>query len=238
MTNTNADLVWRIMVGTLKGGSTKTTTSMGLAFYLAMQGLRVLLICADARHRGATKWVRRVMNTGAELPFVFERWDESQGPLSAFARQQEQAHDAQVVIIDSGNEKETFTHGCLYSQWLVSPVAPNEGELDGIPDTYMFAESVRAITNNLDMRVLLTRSPSPRKGVALTKRLELESAPDEIDPMKPWTLGLNVLDAEISRNLEYSAMYGTVPGDVLEYKKVAIELLRLRAARSKQEAAV
>lgn len=237
MTNTNVDLVWRILVGTLKGGSTKTTTSMAIGFYLAKQGLRVLIICADVKHRGATKWVNRVRNTGVEVPFAFESWNESHGPLSLFAKELEETHSAQVVIIDCGNEKEVFTHGCLYCQWLISPVAPNTGELDGIPDTYRFAESVRAMTSRLEMHVLLTRSPQRGKGVALQRRSELESAPETVDPMTPWALNLSVMAAEVSRNLEYSAMYGTVPDDVLEYKEVVLELIRMRTARGAKEGA-
>ena len=46
----------RIVVGTLKGGVAKTTTSMYLAAGLAADGSQVLLVDADPQAKTATDW--------------------------------------------------------------------------------------------------------------------------------------------------------------------------------------
>lgn len=226
--------VLRLLVATLKGGSSKTTTAIMLAVAAAQSGLRVVLICADTTNRGAARWTRKAISNGYEVPYIFLEWDpDSKGPLSKFAKQAEKDNEADAVLIDTGGEKaEFFTWGCLYADWLISPVSPVEGELEGIGPTYAAASAVSDGGSDLYQSVLLTRSPKPGEGQAKRARRELEedrrNDDGNYDPNQSWSVAAHVFETEISRNLSYSDMHGIVPPDLGDYQGVWGEIKKYR----------
>ncbi|MFI9507223.1 ParA family protein [Nocardia sp. NPDC052566] len=220
----------RILIATLKGGPGKTTSAVLLAIAMAQQGLRVAVICADTRTRGATDWCQEAERLGYQLPFELYIWKEGTTPLSKFARDVEAQSQADVIIVDTGGEQpEAFTHGCLFADILICPVGPMKAELRRLVPTYMSAYAVNESGSPIEINVLLTRVPAPGKGRAFTAREDLtKNLVDDTgtpDPDTPYSLGLNVLTTEIIRNIAYDDVYGTVPEDPGDYTDLAKELL-------------
>ena len=228
--------VLRLLIATLKGGPGKTTTAVLLAVALARQGLRVVVICADTRTRGATDWVQEAERIGDSVPFKLAIWHDHDGPLSEFARKVERQTEADVVIVDTGGEQpEAFVHGCMYAGWLISPVGPMKGELRRIVETFRHGHAINASGSRLAISVLLTRCPQAGKGKAKQARDDLTTdRRDEegnYDPDTPYSLGLDVLATEITRAVAYDEFYGTIPEDVGEYTQLADEVMtRMQSA--------
>lgn len=229
--------ILRLLIATLKGGPGKTTTAVLLAVGLVRMGRKVVVICADTRTRGATDWVQEAERLGYTVPFQLAIWHDTDGPLSEFARKIERETDADAVIIDTGGEQpETFVHGCMYAQRLICPVGPMDGELRRIVETYRHARAVQTSGSALEISVLLTRCPQPGKGKAKQAREDLSADMTDDDgnlnPDKPYALGLNVLATEITRAVAYDEFYGTIPDDLGEYDQLAKEMLDSTAAAS------
>jgi chromosome partitioning protein len=219
-----------MLVATLKGGSTKTTTAVLMAIALAQSGKAVVLICGDTTNRGAARWTRKAMNRGYEIPYTFLEWDTSKAPLSKFAQIAESDYDADVVIVDLGGEKpEFFAFACSWADYLISPTAPVDAELDGIGPTYESASAISGARRvGLVQSVLLTRCPQVGKGMAAEARAQLvEDRRDEYgrpDPEQSWSIGAHVFDTEVTRGAGYSDMYGHIPQNVGEYEALRVEL--------------
>lgn len=219
----------RLMSATLKGGPGKTTTAVLLAVGLARVGLRVVVVCADNRTRGATDWVQEAERLGDVVPFRLAIWHETDGPLSAFAGRVEGEHQADVVLIDTGGEQpEAFAHGCMYAHWLICPVGPMDGELRRVVETYRNAAAIRDNGSPLQISVLLARCPQAGKGKAKQARADLTAdrtdSSGHVDPDTPYALGLHVFDTEITRSVAYDEFYGTIPDDIGEYAALAEEI--------------
>ncbi|KGI79362.1 hypothetical protein IL38_23990 [Actinopolyspora erythraea] len=220
----------RLLIATLKGGSTKTTTTMLLAISWARRGKNVVVIDGDTTNRGAARWTRRAANNGYEIPYTLLEWDATKPPLSKFAQLAERDHQADVVLIDLGGESpEWFAFACSWADWLLSPVQPVDAELDGIGPTYESAASISdARHEGLLHSVLLTRCPQVKKGMAAEKRRELitdlRDEDGRPDPDQPWSVGAHVFDTEITRAAGYSDMYGHIPDNVGEYEDLLVEL--------------
>jgi chromosome partitioning protein len=222
--------VLRLLVATLKGGPGKTTSAILLAIALARRDIKVLVICADTRTRGATDWVQEAQRVGYTVPFQLAIWHDHDGPLYDFASRAETQTGAQVVIIDTGGEQpEAFLHGCMYADWLISPVGPMRGELRRIVETVRHAQAVISSGSTLRISVLLTRCPQPGLGKAKKARTELSTdlrdPEGNYDPDVPYALGLDVLDTEITRAVAYDEFVCTIPEDVGEYQQLAEEIL-------------
>ncbi|UAK36166.1 ParA family protein (plasmid) [Nocardia asteroides] len=235
MTTADTRRVLRVLFSTLKGGPGKTTSAILTAVALVRRGLKVVVICADTRTRGATDWVQEAERVGDRVPFQLAIWHESDGPLSQYARTTERSTGADVVIIDTGGEQpENFTHGCLYADWLICPVGPFRAELRRLVPTYQSAVAVNDSGSPLEVSVLLTRCPAAHKGKAKEARevltSNLVSDAGELDPDTPYALGLDVMNTEISRGVAYDEFYGLIPEDVGEYDDLAEEILARQRA--------
>jgi cellulose biosynthesis protein BcsQ len=214
----------RLLVSTLKGGPGKTTTAVFTAIGLARRGLKVVLICADTRTRGALDWIQEAVRQGYGVPFTLVVWHESDGPLSVFAQNTEREQGADVVIVDTGGEQpEAFTHGALFADRLICPVGPMNGELRRIVETYRHAAAVDEMGSPVLMSVLLTRVPQVRRGKARIARTDLEATDATAD--KPYRLGLHVMETEITRAGPYEECYGLIPDDLGEYEDLTDELV-------------
>lgn len=198
------------LVVTLKGGTRKTTTAMLLAFELAARGLNVLVIDADYGSQGVTDWGTLVYANGGELPFDVAQWTPSLGLLVAFVQKQAKETSADYVIMDFGGEAaEVLKQAIVIADRVISPVGPEQGEMDRLPATH-------ALTAGVRHDVLLTRVPAVGRGAARDARAFITGEQK-----------LTVLATEIEHNRErYANIWGTVPADRGAYTALTDELLK------------
>ena len=212
MATSNDWAVW--VIAMLKGGTRKTTTTMELAFGLARRSRDVLVIDADWRSQGVTDWGSKVYAAGGELPFDVSQWSPALGLLVPFVQQQARRLQPSHVLVDVGGEDpEAVAQIMMIAKRVISPVGPEEAETSRLPATRMLVEP-----SGVPMSVLLTRVPSPGKGLAAGARRGIERG------------GLHVLATEIEHNRDrYANVWGTVPEDLGAYDPLTDELLTGKA---------
>jgi CobQ/CobB/MinD/ParA nucleotide binding domain len=201
--------IW--VVGLLKGGASKTTTTMFLAFALAARGEDLLVCDADYGTQGVTDWGSRVYAEDGELPFHVSQWTPRLGLLVPFVRQQAQQTGATRVLVDVGGETpEVLEQIAVAAKRVITPVAPEQAELGRIPSTAIILQKASA-----PQSIVLTRVPVPGKGAARKARRDLAAA------------GYDVLATEIPHHLaRYADPWATVPDDLGAYGDLADELLK------------
>ena len=196
----------RLTIGSLKGGSGKSTSAVHIALGLAAQGDRVLLVDADPQAATVMDWST---SAGDEWPsnIVVVPW-----PTHDLAKRVTQiSGDFDSVVIDTGGESDVILgQALMVTDELVIPTAPSLAEIRRLPATFELAARIDAISP-LSARVLLTRV---RAGTTSAKdaRELLESQ------------GFPVMAAEIRMREKYAQAFGTVPTDLGEYADVLTEL--------------
>lgn len=197
----------RITVGNLKGGVSKTTTSILLALALAMLGRRVLLVDADPQG-SASDWVE---NT--------EDWPDSVTVIPwatrDLAKRVEQvAGDYDDIVIDTGPGNELiFRQALLATDHLVVTVTPSPMEIRQLRPSFEVAAEIDAVSP-VWAHVLLCKVRERSKllagALALLERLDLPT-----------------LDTMIHLWDQYIAAWATAPAtdeDLGEYVALIKEL--------------
>jgi chromosome partitioning protein len=196
----------RITVGNLKGGSSKTTTSVYLALGLVRQG-RTLLVDADPDQPSALRW--------SELAGT--QWPKDCSVVATatrrlYPRLEQLADGYQHVVVDTGPKNPLMLRQAMaFADQLVVPVAPRPLDLAEIPKTFALATEV-ATTSRLLSSVLLVQVRSGTRSASDTRAL------------LNGELGLPVLDAQTPLRESYALAYGTVPTNLSEYADVLAEL--------------
>lgn len=203
----------KIAVAINKGGCGKTCTAMHLAFGLARNGERVLLVDADARSATAMDWSETAANLhqaghGPAWPsnIVVVPWPTQDlakrvTPLLA---------NFDHLVIDCGGDDTTITRqALLVCDELIIPAAPSLSDIRRIPATINTAAEVDAISP-VNVRVLLTRVRTQTRS-SREVREELAQLP--------------VMDAQVRLTEAYAQALGTVPDQLGDYELVLAELM-------------
>lgn len=198
-----------LLIATLKGGVRKSTSAMMLGFAYARRGYEVLVVDADSGTQGVSDWASRVYAAGGQLPFHVIQWTQSLGLLVPFVQEAQRRTEATIVLVDVGGEApEVLRQAAVLADFAVSPIGAEQGELGRIPAT----AAILAGTET-PMRVLLTRVPSPGRGVAAAARESLVAD------------GYTVLATETPQDREvYAHVWGKVPANLGVYETLAEEL--------------
>lgn len=198
----------RITVGMLKGGATRTTTSIYLA--LAEQersGDRVLLVDADSANGTAFEWVEDAQASG-EWP---EEVEVAYWPVSSLVKRVKAVEDRyDSIVIDTGNDASAVRAGLQVTDHLLLPIAPTGTESTRLRPTLEAAAEV-AQRRPIELSLLLTRVRRTRS------KIESRTALEE-------HMGLRVLRTEIPLLERFAAAYGTRPTDLTPYTEVVDEL--------------
>jgi chromosome partitioning protein len=196
----------RITVGNLKGGSSKTTTSVYLALGLARQG-HTLLVDTDPDQPSALRWSELAGN----------QWPQDCSVVAVntrrlYPRLEQLANDYQHIVVDTGPKNPLMLRQAMaFADQLVVPVAPRPLDLAEVPKTFGLATEV-ATTSRLLSSVLLVQVRAGTRSAADTRAL-LDGE---------W--GLPVLNTQTPLRESFALAYGTAPANLAEYADVLSEL--------------
>lgn len=167
----------RITVGNLKGGVSKTTSSILLALALAALGYRVLLVDADEQG-SASDWAENTEDWPVNVVVV--PW----ATRDLAKRVAQVAGDYDAIVIDTGPGNEViFRQALMVTDHLVVPVTPSPLEIRQLRPSFEAAAEVDAISP-VWARVLLCKVRERSKllagALALLERLDLPTFKTQI----------------------------------------------------------
>jgi chromosome partitioning protein len=198
----------RIAVVNLKGGTSKTTSSMFLAAALARRG-RTLLVDTDPQG-SALSWSETAEADGYELPFAIMGL-----PTKDVHRKLARvADDYEYVVIDTPPGEIPITRSVLKAvEVALVATSPSVMDVSRFRPTLDLLADVEDVNEDLAYYVLITRARRiSREGKEAREVME--------------EMGLPVLKAEIPHLSFYSEAYGSRIEDLAEYGAVADELVR------------
>lgn len=197
----------RVAVVNLKGGTSKTTSSMFLAAALA-QRARTLLVDADPQG-SALSWSETAEADGYELPFALMGMP-TQDVHRKLGRV---AGDYAHVVIDTPPGEIQITRSALRAaEVALVATSPSVMDVSRFRPTLDLLADVEDLNESLAYCVLITRA----------RRISREGrdARAVMDQM-----GLPVLQTEVPHLSFYSEAFGSKLEDLAEYEAVAEELL-------------
>lgn len=200
-----------IVVGMLKGGSGKTTTSMFTALTYAQRGRSVLVLDGDQTSQSAYDWSRLAAEAGDPLPFTVDRYPFED--IAAHIQKSRSDHD--VIVVDAGGGSATYLEEAVTAaDLLIIPTAP------AAADTRRLAATLASATRGADRNtqpggvsaVMVMVRADHRTGQPAAWRQQLEADG-------------HVLATTTIRDLVlYSDAYGHTPPDAGEYPDLLAEV--------------
>lgn len=144
-----------LLIGGEKGGSGKSTLAGNLAVALARRGVDVLLLDADPQGT-ASKWVARRTEAG-HTPAV--HCAQKTGDVATTAR--ELAGRYGLVIIDAGGrDSRELRSAMLAASLMLLPLQASQADLETLPRVDELIGMARAMNPALQVRAVLTRTPT------------------------------------------------------------------------------
>jgi chromosome partitioning protein len=200
----------RITVGNLKGGVTRSTTSILLAFALQrLTGQRVFIVDADGANGTSFQWSEYAgEDWPEELPVVYLPGSRT------LAKRVSQMHPEGHLIIDTGNDSTTLQQALLVTDHLVMPIGATPADAARLTPTLQSAAVIAAV-KPIELSILFTRT-SPTS----TTFKEAHAAAKTLEGG-----GLRVLDSNVPFSPLYSQAFGTVPKKLGRYDDVLAEIL-------------
>lgn len=198
----------RVAVVNLKGGTSKTTSSMFLAAALARRG-RTLLVDTDPQG-SALSWSETAEADGYELPFALMGMP-TKDVHKKLARIM---GDYDHVVIDTPPGEIPITRSALRAaEVALVATSPSVMDISRFRPTLDLLADVEDVNEDLAYYVLITRARRiSREGKEAREVME--------------EMGLPVLKAEVPHLSFFSEAYGSRIEDLAEYGAVADELVR------------
>lgn len=132
------------IIGCNKGGAAKTTTAINVAVGLAMHGLDVCLVDADAQ-RSASRWYAERENAGLEPRITLI---EKRDNISQTLRSLDEKYDHVIVDVAGRNSRELITGGTVAHQ-IIAPHQCSQLDLDTLMELEQQLEAMRDLNPEL-----------------------------------------------------------------------------------------
>jgi len=144
-----------ILVGSQKGGSGKSTTSVNIAALLAGKGKDVVLVDAD-RQSTAANWSsdRDELESRAKVHCV-QKYDNIRETLSDLKSRYEY-----VVVDAAGRDSKELRTGITAADILLIPFRPSQPDLDTLPKMVELIDQAKDFNPSLNVYGLITMAPS------------------------------------------------------------------------------
>jgi len=144
-----------ILVGSQKGGSGKSTTSVNIAALLAGKGKDVVLVDAD-RQSTAANWSsdRDELESRAKVHCV-QKYDNIRETLSDLKSRYEY-----VVVDAAGRDSKELRTGITAADILLIPFRPSQPDLDTLPKMVELIDQAKDFNPGLKVYGLITMAPS------------------------------------------------------------------------------
>lgn len=145
-----------VLIGSLKGGTGKTTIALQLATFFAGEGVDVMLLDADPQG-SAAKFIERRNDAGIE-PRI--HCASANGNIYATVRDLEQRYG--LILVDTGGFSNRELHtGALAADLLYVPLRASQVDLETMPEMIQNVV-VPARDRNPDLRtyVLISQGPT------------------------------------------------------------------------------
>ncbi|MBZ6396996.1 MULTISPECIES: AAA family ATPase [Pantoea] len=190
------------IVGCNKGGAAKTTTAVNLAVGLAMRGLDVCLVDADAQ-RSSARWY--ATREAAELKPTITLVEKREN-LSQTLKSLDQRFDHVIVDVAGRNSRELIT-GCTVAHQIIAPHQCSQLDLDTLLELEEQLVAIRDL--NPDLKAYCYQSMATTNPVIRgTERSEFLGFVQEIEGIIP---------------LESTGCYRKVYRDVIPEGKSVLE---------------
>lgn len=200
-----------LVVGMLKGGTGKTTTTIFLAMMLSAMGRRVIVLDGDQTSQSAYDWARLAAAAGQPLPFEVARFPFAEDVAAEIARLRE---EYDVVLVDAGGGHAGYLEeACTEADVLLMPLSPTGHDARRLKATMTCAQrAANRGASRLTAYCVLVRAD---KRTSQPGRYRDQLVADE----QPLT------DVVISALVLYSDAYGLRPDDTGEYGALLAEVL-------------
>jgi len=163
-----------ILIGSQKGGSGKSTTSVNIAALLAGKGKDVVLVDAD-RQSTAANWAsdRDELEDVGKVHCV-QKYDNIRETLSDLKGRYEY-----VVVDAAGRDSKELRTGLTAADILVIPFRPSQPDLDTLPKMVELIDQAKDFNPDLEVYGLITMAPSnPMVNEAKEAKAYLSDYPD------------------------------------------------------------
>ena len=212
-----------IGVGHRKGGTSKTTTAVYLAFALAATYPHrpVWLIDGDTTNDSTWLWLRRARDRwdrreeGArEFPanLHFIRWDPEQGRLGDFI--DENVPPEADRVTDTGPDNQGgLADAMRRARTFIVPMRPSPMEVASLKPTLQIAQTVSG-EHEFDMLILLTQ--------VIWNSVLLKDTKDGLK-----ALGLPMFETEVRSSVLYAESFGHVPETLGSYYFLLQEIVAM-----------
>mgnify|MGYP000143703045 CR=1 FL=1 len=163
-----------ILIGSQKGGSGKSTTSVNIAALLAGKGKDVVLVDAD-RQSTAANWASdRDELDGIGKVHCVQKYDNIRETLSDLKSRYEY-----VVVDAAGRDSKELRTGLTAADILVIPFRPSQPDLDTLPKMVELIDQAKDFNPDLKVYGLITMAPSnPMVNEAKEAQAYLSDYPD------------------------------------------------------------
>ena len=146
----------KILVGSTKGGTGKSTVAVNLAAWLAGEGQDVLVLDTD-RQATAKKWVdrRNALEDGLPVVHVAQGTDNLTKPIQDYARRY-----GQIIVDAGGHDSLALRSAMLVADVLIVPTKASMPDIETMLQTNDLIREARIINPALKAYALVSMAPT------------------------------------------------------------------------------
>lgn len=205
------------IVGT-KGGTGKSTVTMGLGSELRLRGFRIAIVDGDERQRTASKWSDVAAERGHVVPSVVCVGEALPAQLPSMAR----SRDSDLILVDMPCRLEARTeHVIGHCDLVLVPCGPSAPELWELATTLDQIRDVQRRKRALRAAIVIN-GKIPRTQMARDARATLTADPELV------ARGIPVLESEIHLLVPHAYAWAAGQG-VTEYDPQSTAAVETRA---------